>query len=213
MKTTLLFSAFVLVGAVSFAQTTVKNKQETKSLTTAQANKSGAQLNSSTSASSSASIQSDAVNQTEKKAHSDAEKGKQDISAEKKAAEEKAKTEEKEVKNTALKDRSLSAEGQSDAGFSAGNKGNKINENSSLSSQAKLSVSGVETTDKQLGEKGKTSVESASAVAAQSSSPVKAKASKTGNKMEKTVKTTVKPKATSVKMNAQVKTNTAIRIK
>ncbi len=196
MKTTLLFSAFVLIGAVSFAQTTVKNKQESKSLTTAQANKSGAQLNSSTSTSSSTSIQSDAVNQTEKK-----------------AVEEKAKTEEKQAIKNASKDRSLSAEGQSDAALSAGNKGNKINENSSLNSQAKLSVSGVETTDKQLGEKGKTSAESANTVAAQSSSAVKAKASKTGNKMEKTVKTTVKPKPASVKMNAQVKTNTAIRIK
>jgi hypothetical protein len=210
MKTTLLFSACLLAAAVSFAQTTVKNEQESKSLTTAQASKSGTRLNSSTSTSSSASIQSDAVNQTEKKAHSDVKKVKQDISTEKKAAAEKAKTEEKEVRNIASKDQSLSGEAQSDAKLSAGNKGNKINENSSLSSQAKLSGSGVETTDNQLGEKGKTSVESASIVAAQSSNAVKTKAAKTGNKAEKTVKATVKPKP--VKMNAQVKANTAIRI-
>jgi hypothetical protein len=213
MKTTFLFPACLLIAAVSFGQTVVKNEQQTKSLTTAQAGKSGPQLNSSTSTSSSASIQSNAVNETEKTAHSDAEKGKQYISAEKKAATEEAKTEEKEVKNTASKNQSLSVGEQSDATLNTGNKDNKISENSSLNNQAKLSGPGVETTDKQLEKKGKTTAESASAIAAQGSNAVKTKTDKTEEKMEKRVKTTVKPKPASIKMDALVKANTAIRIK
>ncbi len=196
MKTTFLFSACLLIAAVSFGQTVVKNEQETKSLTTAQAGKSGPQLNSSTSTSSSASIQSNAVNETEKK-----------------AATEKVKTEEKEVKNTASKNQSLSIGEQSDATLNTGNKDNKISENSSLNNQAKLSGPGVETTDKQLEKKGKTTAESASAIAAQGSDAVKTKTDKTEEKMEKRAKTTVKPKPASIKMDAQVKANTAIRIR
>jgi hypothetical protein len=211
MKTTLLFSAALLITAASFAQTTVNNKQESKSLTTAQASKSGAQLNSSSSTSSSTTIQSDAVIKTKKTAYAETEKGKQDISAEKKAVIGKAKAEEKETKSIVSKDQSSSVEGHSSLKVTAGDEGNKTDENSSLNSQTKLSGSGLETMDQQLEKKGKTSVKSASTVAIENSDVVKGKASKAENKMGKTVKTTAKPKP--IKMNTQVKANTAIKIR
>lgn len=211
VKTALLFSAALLITVASFSQTTVNDKQESKSLTTAQAAKSGAQLNSSTNSSSSTTMQSDAVIKTQKTAYSETEKGKQDISAEKKAVIGKAKTEEKETKSIVYKDRSSSVESQSNAKVSAANEGNKIDENSSLNSQAKVSGSGVETTDEQLEKKGKTSVRSASTVAVENGEAVKAKTKMAENKMVKTVKATAKLKP--VKVNTQMKTNTAIKIR
>ena len=216
MKTTLLFSACLFIAAASFAQTTVKNDQESKTATNVNAGKSGLQSGSSTNASSSASIYSDAVNKTETKVQSDAKKGKKAISAEKKTASEKVKATEKEVKNTASGDHFVSGEEKSDADVSAGNKGNKIDENSSLNGQALVSVSGAETTGKQLEKDGKTSVASTKSVAAQNSDAVKAKADKAVIKADKKVKTSgtaVKTKPANIKMNTQVKTNAAIRIK
>jgi len=74
MKATLLFSAAILLSAVSFAQTAASNHDAVKSATSAQGDKNSAQLKSTTSAASSTSVQTKAVSKTAAKTRATAAK-------------------------------------------------------------------------------------------------------------------------------------------
>lgn len=227
MKTTLLFSAAILVSVVTFAQTSVKNQETVKSITAVQSDKGSSEVKSSGSASSSTNIQSNAANSTEHKAYSTAEKGKNEIAAEKQALATKAKTEAQQAKKTASQDVTVSANAQSDTKITATEKNNKTQENASFNAGTHVSSKGIKNSSNHMMKESEATVGNSAVSAIETGNGVKTGVSKatvkTGETTNAASATTiksrsstahsVKPAPASLKMNTHVKTNSGIRIK
>ena len=227
MKTTCLFSAAILLSIATFAQTTVKKQQTANTVSAIRTEKGSSEVNSSGSASSSTSIRSNAVNNTENKAHATAEKGKNEIAAKKQEVITKAKTEEQQVKEATSKDVTVSANAQSNTGITAAEKDNKTEGNASLSNGTTVSSTAITNNSNQMNGEliGTTTagtdltVNKVNKVKTGSTEAVIKTCEKVHVGTATTVKAgssvihTVKPNPAALKVNSQVKANGGIRIK
>lgn len=167
MKTTLIISAALLFSLASIAQTDVKNRDAAKDATTLSADKGSSKLSGSGSASSSTTVQSNAVPAVKNTVAAKSEKAKEAIVAGKKEATAPA-----------------TAGVQSNSKTTIDGKSNKTSEKTSINDQVMTSPMQAKATGSQLKEESKTAVAH-----------------------------TTKPRPASIKTNAKVKVNTAIRIK
>ncbi len=227
MKTTLLFSAAILFSAATFAQTTVKNQEAIKTVSTVKSQNGGSEVHSSGSTSTATEVQSNAVNKTGNKADAAAEKGKTQIVTEKEALATKAKTETQQAKNEASHERAVSAETELGTKIAIGDRDNKIDGNTSLNSDATVSSIGIKNNGNMVKEKGEISVGSGTTFIVATGNQVKSEANKsvikTGEKINaftvNTIKAgsstthSIKQKSPSVKTTTLVKTNSGISIK
>ncbi|MDB5276087.1 MAG: hypothetical protein JWR61_1042 [Ferruginibacter sp.] len=224
MKTTLLFSAAFLLATASFAQTSVKSQQAANNVSTLHSDKGSSEVKSAGNASSTTTVQSNAVNNTGHKVNKGVEKGKGEIAQEKQAVAAKAATEKQQVKTAASQDVTVSANTQSDVNINASEKNNKTAQNASLASQETVSTAGIKKDGNQVKESSKMAVNTTAAAAVSTGSQVKTDVQKTVVKADKKVNATavttvkssssaahaVKP-AVAVKMNTSVKTGIKIK--
>ena len=194
MKTSILFSAILLVASSSFAQTSVKNQASLNEAGSVQSGKWGTQATNESSAAAATTVKSNAVNNTESRAYRAEAKGKKAAIAAKEQAKKDAVAAKQEAKETASSEEHASAGASAGSTANASIKGNKSAENASLNGQASVSTSAAQSTGNQVKQAGETAV-------------VKAKST--------TVKTVraVKAKPAAVKMNTSIKTNAGIKIK
>lgn len=224
MKTTLLFSAALLLVTASFAQTSVKSQQVANSVTTLNSEKGAGDVKSAGNASSSTTVQSNAENNTGHKVNEGVEKGKSEIAEEKQAVAAKATAEKHQVKAMASQDATVSANTLSDVNITASEKNNKTAQNASLGSQATVSTASVKRDGNQVKENSKMAVNTSAATAVSTGNQVKTDVHKTVVTTDKKVSATavntinasssaahaIKP-AAAVKMNTSVKTGIKIK--
>ena len=226
MKTTLLFFAAILFSAVTFAQTSVKNQESVKNVTSLKKDKDNSEVKSVGSGSSSTSIQSNEVTNKKHKAMAATEKSKATIAAEKEATIEKAKTTEEQGKNALDKDVTVSANAQSETKVAAESENNKIEKNAYLTGETTVATTEIKEQTVDMENEVKDKVNEISTAAINSSNQVKTEVSKvivqSNEKINASAATiikagaataySVKPLPTPVKVNTQVKAISGIKI-
>ncbi len=227
MKTTCLFSAAILLSIATFAQTTVKNQQTANTVSAIRTEKGSSEVSSSGSASSSTSIQPNAVNNAENKTHATAEKGKNEITAKKQEAIGKAKTEEQRVKEAASKEVTVAGTAQSNTGITAAEKDNKTEGNASLNKDATVSSTAITDNSNQMKGELTGTIIAGTDLTVTKANKVKTSSTKatikTGEKVHAGTTATikagssavhaVKPNPAALKVNSRLKANGGIGIK
>ncbi|MEO6316203.1 MAG: hypothetical protein ABIU63_09655 [Chitinophagaceae bacterium] len=194
MKTVILFSAAVLFSAISFAQAPVKSENTANNGSSVTASKTGVDAQTATSTSSATAIRTSEISETKNKAMDGATQAQAAVKSAGNSTKSNIKNAGQAGKEVATTDVSVSAGTQTGMKMRAGDKNNKISENSSLNSKATVSGAGIKSAGNQVKGEGIAKV-------------------KTGAAKAKATVHAVTPKSVPVKMNAQVKTNTGIRIK
>ena len=226
MKTTLLFFAAILFSAVTDAQTTVKNHESVKNVTTAQKEKGNYEVKSAGSGSSSTSIQSNEATSKKQKVMATAEKSKSTVATEKEATIENVNTTQEQGKKAMDKDVTASANAQSETKVAAESENNKTGENAYLRGETTVSTTEIkgQTVDMENEVKDKVNVTSTAVV--NNSNEVKTEVTKvivhSNEKINVSAATTikagaavapsVKPLLNAVKVNTQVKAVSGIKI-
>ena len=227
MKKTLLFSTALLLSAATFAQTTVKNREAIKGQTIIQSDKNSTQANGSANASSSSSIHSDAVKNTENQSSAEIKKEHKAIVAKKQKIATEAKEEGQKSEKMVSDDHTISASAHSNTEANAPAKDNNVSINSSINNTEILSSAEIKNKGKEVKNEGKANIQTQADATVENSKLVKAKvhktATKAGNKINTVTSTAVQAGAgtvhavkitpVSIKTGAQVKTNTGIKIK
>jgi hypothetical protein len=227
MKTTLLFSAAILLSAATFAQTTVKNQESVKNVTTIQKEKGNTEVKSAGSGSSSTSVQTNEAERTKQKARTAAEKSKATVTAEKEATIEKVNTTEDRGDEAMDKDATLSANAQSETSVVAEAKDNKAGENAYLTGEATVSSTEIKGQTVKMKSEIKENVNVIAAVVVNTGKQVKTEITKvvvqSNTKVNAAAATTVKagaaaahsvkPRPVAVKVDTHVKAISGIRIK
>ena len=226
MKTTLLFFAAILFSAVTVAQTTVKNQESVKNVTTVQKEKGNYEVKSAGSGSSSTSIQSNEVTSKKQRVMATAEKSKATVATEKEATIENVNTTQEQGKKAMDKDVTASANAQSETKVAAESENNKTGENAYLRGETTVSTTEIkgQTVDMENEVKDKVNVTSTAVV--NNSNEVKTEVTKvivhSNEKLNASAATTikagaaathsVKPLLNAVKVNTQVKAISGIKI-
>jgi hypothetical protein len=227
MKTTLLFSAAILLSAATFAQTTVKNQESVKNVTTIQKEKGNTEVKSAGSGSSSTSVQTNEAERTKQKARTAAEKSKATVTAEKEATIEKVNTTEDRGDKAMNKDATLSANAQSETSIVAEAKDNKAGENAYLTGEATVSSTEIKGQTVKMKSEIKENVNVIAAVVVNTGKQVKTEITKvvvqSNAKVNAAAATTVKagaaaahsvkPRPVAVKVDTHVNAISGIRIK
>ena len=226
MKTTLLFFAAILFSAVTVAQTTVKNQESVKNVTTVQKEKGNYEVKSAGSGSSSTSIQSNEATSKKQKVMATVEKSKATVATEKEATIENVNTTQEQGKKAMDKDVTASANAQSETKVAAESENNKTGENAYLRGETTVSTTEIkgQTVDMENEVKDKVNVTSTAVV--NNSNEVKTEVTKvivhsnektnvsaaTTIKAGAAVAPSVKPLLNAVKVNTQVKAVSGIKI-
>ena len=226
MKTTLLFFAAILFSALTVAQTTVKNQESVKNVTTVQKEKGNYEVKSAGSGSSSTSIQSNEATSKKQKVMATVEKSKATVATEKEATIENVNTPQEQGKKAMDKDVTASANAQSETKVAAESENNKTGENAYLRGETTVSTTEIkgQTVDMENEVKDKVNVTSTAVV--NNSNEVKTEVTKvivhSNEKINVSAATTikagaavapsVKPLLNAVKVNTQVKAVSGIKI-
>ena len=222
MKKTLLISTALFLASASFAQTKINNNETIKSKTSIQ-HKNGTRVNNSENASTATTIHSADVANVKDGSSAKIKEEDKSIVAEKQAVAAKAKMKAEQTKATADEDKTVAVSTRSDAKVHANSKGNNINENASVNSNARVSTGKI---NKDAGDVKTTAKENIHATikgANRSQVAVKKASVKSVHKINAASSATVHAtkasvqkvhvKPVRVKTGAQVKTITGIRIK
>lgn len=196
MKTTVLLSALFLFTTGSFAQTNVKNNEAVTDHASIKSNEDGSKLQNATQASSTTSINSHAVKKAEKKAQAKIKKEKKAIASEKSDIATEASAKGQATKKLALEHRPDEATAHANVQAGGTGQGGKVNSNVSANNNV--------ATSSRLQKK------QAREIRANNKAAIKA-----GKKIKSNVhsRAALHSQAAPVKINTQVQTNAAIKIK
>lgn len=196
MKTTVLLSALILFATGSFAQTNVKNNTKVTDHASIKSNEDGSKFQNATQASSTTSINSDAVKKAGNKSQAKIEKEKKAIASEKSAIATEASAKGQATKKEALEHRpdwaTAHANAQAGGTGESGRVNGKASVNSNIAASARLQkreAREIRATEKAAIKAGKNVKASAHSRAALHAQPA------------------------PVKINTQIKTNAGINIK